>query len=113
MQDEYNGYKMFMVRGKPRFRKVGVRGIAKQNTLPRDVMEHFGLLNPDVPAEEDAPDEPRKDPKACIFCGVHSRFTRFVNLQTIYLCDNHYYDVNIGKCAQRLRELKEKEHATS
>lgn len=111
MQEEYNGYKMFMVRGKPRFRKIGTRGIAKQNSLPRDVMEHFGLLNPDVPETEETPDEPRKDPKACIFCGVHSRYTRFVNLQTIYVCDEDYQNQNIGKCAARLRELKELQHA--
>lgn len=112
MENEYNGYKMFMVQGKPRFIKIGTRGIVKQNSLPRDVMEHFGLLNPDTPEQEDdKPDEPRKDPRACIFCEAHSRYTRFVNGQVIYVCDDDYQTKNIGKCAARLREIKELQHA--
>ena len=106
MKDEYD---FILVRGKPRYRKN--KRMVSKNTLPREVMERFGLLNPEIPEEEDTPDEPRKDSKACLFCGVHSRFTRFVNLQTVYLCDSHYYDVNIGKIAQKLRETKEVQHA--
>lgn len=107
MQDEYD---YIMVRGKPRYRKN--KKMVKVNTLPRDVMERFGLLNPEAPEqEEETPDEPRKNPKACIFCGMHSRYTRFVNLQTIYVCDEHYQTKNIGKCAARLREMKELQNA--
>lgn len=96
---EYNGYKMFTVRGRPKFRKIGERGLMKQNALPRDVMDHFGLLG------DESPEEPKKNPKACIFCGMHSRYTRFVNGQTVYICDEHYYSENIGKIVQKLREL--------
>lgn len=104
---EYQGYKTFMVRGNPRFQKYGK--LVKKNTLPRDVMEHFGLLSPGEPEETDTPDEPRKDPKACLFCGMHSRFTRYVNAQTVFVCDEHYYSENIGKVAQKLRELRDEE----
>lgn len=106
MQDDYD---FILVRGTPRYRYK--KKIVGKNKLPRHIMERYGLLNPEEPQEEDTPEKGREDPKGCLFCGVHSRFTRFVNLQTVYLCDSHYYDVNIGKVAQRLRELKEAQHA--
>jgi hypothetical protein len=74
-------------------------------------MERFGLLA-DPKAREDNP----ATRKACIFCGMHSRLTRYINGQTVYLCDGDYYDTNMGKIAQRLRELanaKEKSLQTS
>ena len=43
-----------------------------------------------------------KDGKACIFCGHKATQSRFVNLQTVDLCDKHYYDTSIGEIAQRL-----------
>lgn len=99
---EFEGYKTFTVRGNIRFQKDGK--LVKKNTLPRHVMEHFGLFSPDDPKEEDTPEE-GKDPKGCLFCGMHSRFTRYVNGQTVYVCDEHYYEKNVGKIAQRIQEL--------
>jgi len=46
------------------------------------------------------------DPKACLFCGSFASETRFVNLRTIALCEEHYYDKNIGQIVQRLREIE-------
>lgn len=40
--------------------------------------------------------------KDCIFCGKGHTHTRRVNLQRVYLCDNCYYDKNVGQIAQRL-----------
>lgn len=45
------------------------------------------------------------DPKKCIFCGGFATETRFVNLQTIALCDADYYDKNVGQIVQRIREI--------
>lgn len=43
--------------------------------------------------------------KECLFCGATAKLTRAVNMQTVYLCDEHYYSENVGKIAGRLKEL--------
>ena len=43
-------------------------------------------------------------PRVCIFCGQGSNLTRFVNMQTVVLCEEHYYSTNIGQIAQKLKE---------
>jgi hypothetical protein len=51
-------------------------------------------------------EQTKPDPKACLFCGKHSKLTRFVNMQTLFLCEEHYHDKNIGQIAQKLREIR-------
>ncbi len=45
--------------------------------------------------------------RECLFCGQFGTCTRFINLQTIYLCEEHYYDMDItvGKIAEKVRKL--------
>lgn len=105
MADEYD---FILVRGARRYRKN--KKMVNKNTLPRDVMERYGLVGEQPPEETD---EPHDDPRACIFCGEHSRFTRRLNGQTVYICDADYYVKTIGSIAQRLRELKGVQHAQS
>lgn len=98
-------YDMFYVRGKERFRKNGL--MIRSDVIPEEEKEK---LREEKKRKENAinqprPDEPPKDEKACIFCGAHSRFTRFVNLRTVYVCDSDYYDKTVGKIAQKLKEL--------
>ncbi len=45
--------------------------------------------------------------RQCIFCDEHSKNQRLVNGLTVYLCDDHYYDKNIGQVAEQLRKLKQ------
>lgn len=49
--------------------------------------------------------------RECVFCGKEASKSRFVQLQTIDLCNEHYLNKNIGKIVQRLNEMKEKVHA--
>jgi hypothetical protein len=46
-----------------------------------------------------------KSDRSCIFCGAYSKFTKLINSQTIYLCEQDYYDKNIGKITQKVNEV--------
>lgn len=77
----------------------------KSDTVPPEVVAGLEHTNPlDDTNIPEAP-IPVVD-KSCVFCGMGSRMTRLVNMQTVYICDQHYYDKTIGKIAERLRELK-------
>lgn len=97
-------YKTFMVRGGKRYSKDG-RLVAAANIDPKILQI---LHNTDT--YEDGQEEivQTLPEKACIFCGAVSKWTKFVNLQTVYICDEHYYSESTGKIAQKVREL---EHA--
>lgn len=43
--------------------------------------------------------------KECLFCGIGCKMTRSVNGEIVYMCDQHYYDTNIGQIAQKIREV--------
>ena len=52
--------------------------------------------------------------KSCLFCGVQSKYGRLVNLKTIYLCEEHYYDKSIGQIVQKINQIdKEKQDEES
>lgn len=42
--------------------------------------------------------------KLCLFCGAFTNTKRFVNLQTIAVCEEHYYSTTIGQIAQKMKE---------
>jgi hypothetical protein len=42
--------------------------------------------------------------KECIFCSERATKSRFVRLQTVDLCNEHYFSMNVGKIAQKLNE---------
>ncbi len=42
--------------------------------------------------------------KSCIFCGQPTNIERLVNLQRVYICEEHYHTTNIGQIAQKIRE---------
>lgn len=48
----------------------------------------------------------QKVEKKCIFCGAHSNLQRFVNMQTVVVCDEHYYSETMGRVAQKLKETQ-------
>lgn len=41
--------------------------------------------------------------RGCVFCEGQGIRHRLVNLQTVYLCDMHYYSTTIGQIAEQLR----------
>ena len=79
-------------------------------SIPSDI-----LLKLDEQGKYDAeaPPQPIQRPeRSCIFDGKPATKQRFVNLQTVYLCEDCYYDKTVGKITERLR-LNEKEEVTS
>lgn len=40
--------------------------------------------------------------RKCIFCGQEGTRSKFVNLQTVYLCDEDYLTKTTGKVAERI-----------
>lgn len=42
--------------------------------------------------------------KVCVACGARSEFQRFVNLQHVELCKDHYDTLTLGEIVQVLRE---------
>ena len=57
--------------------------------------------------KKEVPEEPIKIlDKSCIFCKTHSNLTRMVNMQTVVICEKHYYSETVGKIAQKLNERK-------
>lgn len=87
-----------------RYKKDGKMIAAKE--VPENilqVLQHNPIFN-----EED---EPVRTDKSCIFCGTHSNLTRVVNLQTVALCDEHYYSQTLGTIAQHLKEKSDGENA--
>jgi len=72
--------------------------------VPQYALERFALGAPTVDYD-DHPELPR-----CLFCEAYKTQERLLSGVTVALCDHHYYAKNIGQIAQRLREIKEKEH---
>lgn len=48
--------------------------------------------------------EPPRFNKPCLACDKEGKYERIVHMQTIVLCNEHYYSLNIGKIAQLLKE---------
>ena len=105
-------YTRYEIKGKGfRYRKDG-KLISKDDVPEEEIRrleaEDVAVVPPDN--DEALPEEhvPVTN-RVCVFCGMHSNWTRFVNGQTVVLCETHYYNETIGKIAQKLRE---DEHAT-
>lgn len=47
--------------------------------------------------------EPPKEERNCIFCGMDAKIPTTINGQTIFRCEQHYYDTNIGQVVTQLR----------
>lgn len=86
--------------GAPKVRTVF---IAKKN-IPANI---FRELEAGKEAVDDEGMQLEGNVKECIFCGQVCKWSRIVNMQTIYLCEEHYYDKTIGQIAQRMREAEE------
>ena len=65
-------------------------------SIPEDVL---AKLNDHVTVEP-----PKEKPqRTCIFCGEPGTEESFIDLQTIYLCQEHYLNKTKGEIAHKLR----------
>lgn len=78
------------------------RFVAKSN-IPAAVFEALRVRNEVDDVEVNSGAKYRE----CIFCDEHSKNQRMVNGLTVYLCNDHYYDKNIGQVAEQLRKLRQ------
>lgn len=83
-----------------RYTKNGL--MTKESRIPHDVMEKFEY----APAIEydDMPEARR-----CIACDAPQSRTRYLNAESIELCEYHYQNMRLGQIAQQVRELKEEQ----
>lgn len=90
--------------GKPgiRYRKDGI--LIKKSEIPPQI-----LMQLDVGMNNLNDVEPEKEPLSCIFCGMGTKITRFLNQETIALCSDHYYSETTGRVVQKFNELYRKE----
>lgn len=93
---------MYKVRDGARGRKLYFHNgkMISQKDVPEEVMAKL-LFSDQIEETMIAPPEPDK---VCIVCGEHGDKTRFVNLQTVVLCEEHYYSMTMGKIVQHMKE---------
>lgn len=53
---------------------------------------------------DDTDVKPEAPVKECIFCGKVTKLSRFLNMQTIPLCEEHYYSETTGRVVQKYKE---------
>ncbi len=95
-------YKTWNVgKGGVRYMKDGK--LIKATAVPQHLLQ---ILKPGDTLDTEAT-PPSPPAKICIYCGHYAKMSRMVNMQTVYLCDEHYYDKNIGQIAGRLKELND------
>lgn len=76
------------------------RFIAKAN-IPQDILDRLEL-GKDTP---DIAESLNPAARICLFCGMGSKIPRLIHGKTVYLCEMHYHEKNMGQIAQRVREL--------
>lgn len=79
----------------------------KKSSIPQDVLIklNVGMEVDEKPVE--------KQPLECIFCGAPTKIVRFLNMQTIAVCEEHYYSKNVGQTVQRFNEVHKHENETA
>lgn len=95
-----------MRNGNFRYKKEGQLGFVSKNNVPIDELERLHSTS-QLPKEVVAAEEAVDASKLCLFCGQYTRISRFINLQTIPLCEEHYQNQTTGKIVQKLRELQQ------
>lgn len=73
--------------------------LVKKSSIPADV-----LIKLNVGMEVDEKPVEKKE-LTCIFCDAPTRITRFLNMQSIAVCEEHYYSKNVGQTVQRLNQI--------
>lgn len=93
-------YKKTETKSGIRYRRDGL--LFSVNNIPLNILE---ILQ--TQSEYNDTPIPEKDVHTCIFCGTETTWGRMVNLETLFLCKDHYYSENLGKLAQKQRKLHE------
>lgn len=101
-----NGKEMFYKNGT--LTKVGTIPTSILNNLEDGVELSVGTPNPET-VDETHEDAPKLHPKdnVCIFCGEPSTRTRFLNMNTIYLCDEDYTNNTTGKIVAQFNRVNQ------
>lgn len=95
------------INGKNGVRYMKDNRFVKKADIPADV-----LIKLNVGMEvEDKPVE--KEPLVCIFCGMGTKITRFLNMQSIAICEEHYYSKNVGQTVQQFNKVHAHENETA
>jgi len=93
-------YKTFLLKGNKRYMRDG-KLIAKDK-VPLDIVEKLNesnIVNEDVEIKETSG-------KECIFCGNYAKYSKFINMQTIAICVDHYHSKSTGQIVQKINESK-------
>lgn len=90
-------FKKFKVRGSDRFMVDGK--LVSESKIPPHILK---ILS-NVPTFDDDIPEPVVSNK-CVFCGEKTKLTRFLNLVTIPICDEHYHSETVGNTIKRFKE---------
>lgn len=110
-------FKKITIAGKVSYTKTGLkRGesgaegftrVVDINELPPVVLENFEAGEDVVEySEGDIPVVTLN--RECLFCGMGGcKLTKLLNGETLYLCEQHYYDKNLGQIAQKVREISD------
>lgn len=71
------------------------------DSVKADLIGHIGSesVNQEVDTKE----------PVCLFCGQSATKQRLVSFQMVALCDEDYYDKNVGKIVGKLREVQDAE----
>jgi hypothetical protein len=99
------GYKRVDAKGGYRYLKDGK--FISINKVPIDVLESFTAEDnkQEKMVTQEAFVNNGLTPKSCVFCGAFTNMARYVNSQTISICEEHYYSESIGKIVKRVKEL--------
>ncbi len=98
-------YQKIIVRGMSRYMKD--KRFIKAEDVPESVMAMFNEET--EPAEMSTGQDSLRN-KVCIFCGEPTNWSRYINGQIVYNCEEHYYSMSIGKIAQKIREIQSEGH---
>lgn len=93
-------FKTFKVRGTSRYMRDGK--LIGESKVPSHILK---ILS-NIPEYDDAVPEPVVSNK-CVFCGETTKLTRFLNLQTIPICDEHYHSKTVGETVKQYKEIQD------
>lgn len=82
------------------FRYTKNNVLTKESRIPPEVMSKFEYAT--SVEYDDKPDQRR-----CIFCDAYQSRQRYLNQETVDLCEWHYQNKNLGSIAAQVRLLKE------
>jgi hypothetical protein len=76
----------------------------KVNVPKSELVKFVPVQRVDAPSPEPVMIKPERVVYDCLVCGKYASRTRFVNLQLVHLCDDHYFNCTLGALVIKLRE---------